>query len=474
MSGIWQIFLATLWLAAEVPTAGELHGRVTDATGGTLPGVAIELTLDKGSTGTVFTDSSGEYVFFSLPPGNHHLRASLMDFADVRRAVAVSSGVTRVDLVLRPALAAYVVVTAPRTFRNLAELEKPEENLLGLADAASTGAVTARQIESRPSMRGAEVLEAVPGMMVTQHSGEGKATQYYLRGFNLDHGTDFATTVAGTPVNMPTHAHGHGYSDLSFVIPELVGGVQYRKGPYFADQGDFSAAGAASLTYVSRLDRPILQTSAGELGWRRALFADSIPVRDGHLLFAGELTHQDGPWQRPDDYERLNGVLRYATGDARRGMALTLAGYRGRWHSTDQVPQRALTSGFVKRYETLDATDGGGSDRYSLGVETRHGSATSSTLGTAFVLRYDLGLFSNFTYYLDDPEHGDQFEQRDARVVAGGRLVHQRLGSWFGREVESAFGTELRHDRIGTLGLYRTTARVRRELVREDSVDQTS
>jgi hypothetical protein len=470
----WQILLGTWWLAASVASAGELRGRVTDETLGGLPGVAIELRLDSGGTQTVYSDPSGQYAVRSLPAGKHQLRASLMNFAEVRRDVIVGAGLTRADIVLRPTLAAYVVVTAPRTFRNLAEVPRPEENLVGLADSATMGAVTARQIEARPTMRGPEVLEAVPGMMVTQHSGEGKATQYYLRGFNLDHGTDFATTIAGTPVNMPTHAHGHGYSDLSFLIPELVSGVQYKKGPYFADQGDFSAAGAANITYVSRLDKPILQSSAGELGWRRGLFANSLPVHNGHLLFAGDLAHHDGPWQRPDDYERVNGVLRYSVGDARQGFALTLSGYRGRWHSTDQVPRRGLNTGLIGRYAAVDATDGGESHRYSLAVEAQRGLATSSTHGNAFVLRYGVGLFSNFTYYLDDPEHGDQFEQRDARVVAGGRMVHQRLGSWFGRHVENAFGTELRHDGIGTLGLYRTTARSRRDVVREDAVDQTS
>jgi hypothetical protein len=474
MTAIGQILLTVVWLAGALPSAGELHGRITDETGGALPGAAIEVSIESGGVQTAYSDATGEYAIRSLPRGRHRLRASLMNFAEVHRDVVIGRGVARADIVLRPTLASYVVVTAPRTFRNLAEVARPEENLLGLADSATMGAATARQIEARPAMRAAEVLEAVPGLMVTQHSGEGKAAQYYLRGFNLDHGTDFATTVAGTPVNMPTHAHGHGYSDLSFLIPELVGGVQYRKGPYFADQGDFSAAGAATITYVSRLDRPILQTSGGELGWRRALYASSLPLRDGHLLLAGELTHHDGPWTRPDDYERVNGVLRYTAGNSQNGMALTFAGYRGRWHSTDQVPRRALAGGLVDRYGGLDPTDGGSTHRYSVAVEAQRGSARSWTHGNAFALGYGVGLFSNFTYYLDDPEHGDQFEQRDARTVAGGRVVHRRLTSWFGREVETAFGTDIRHDAIGTLGLYRTTARVRRELVREDSVGQTS
>src|SRR5262249_40171881 len=154
----------------------------------------------------------------------------------------------------------------------------------GVAKAASQGAVTAAEIERRPIMSAGEILETVPGVIISQHSGEGKANQYYLRGFNLDHGTDFATTVAAVPVNLPTHAHGQGYSDANFLIPELVTGVQYRKGPYYADQGDFSAAGSANVSYANVLDRSLASVSLGQERWRR-LFAAAAPrVGAGHLL----------------------------------------------------------------------------------------------------------------------------------------------------------------------------------------------
>ena len=172
-------------------------------------------------------------------------------------------------------MSADVAVTGKLMFRNVADLDRPEGGLIGIADAASEGLVTGRQIDARPIMRAGEVLETVPGLIISQHSGEGKANQYYLRGFNLDHGTDFTTTVAGVPVNMPTHAHGHGYSDLNFLIPELVSGVQFRKGPYFADEGDFATAGAAHIRYVNALDRPIVRVSGGEDGWGRVLAAAS-------------------------------------------------------------------------------------------------------------------------------------------------------------------------------------------------------
>src|SRR5262249_7661110 len=200
------------------------------------------------------TDTVGRYELQGIPSGHYELTFRLVNFAPATRSVDVkTSDSVSLDVRMPLMLSATVVVTGKSTFTNLADAPHPEENLVGIAVAASQGAITAAQIEARPIMRAGEVLEAVPGVIISQHSGEGKANQYYLRGFNLDHGTDFATTVAGMPVNMPTHAHGQGYSDLNLLIPELVSGVQFSKGPYYADQGDFSTAGAASISYVDAL-----------------------------------------------------------------------------------------------------------------------------------------------------------------------------------------------------------------------------
>ena len=239
----------------------------------------------------------------------------MINFAPVRRETTVVAGQSAsVDVTLALSLSADVTVTGTRTFRNLADQPDPAANLVGVAVAASQGAITARQLEGRPIMRAAEVLETVPGLAISQHSGEGKANQYYLRGFNLDHGTDFSATVAGVPVNMPTHGHGHGYADANFLIPELVSGVQFRKGPYYAEDGDFSAAGSANVNYVTTLDRPIMRVSGGEDGWARVLAAASPAVGAGHLLAAFEFDQNDGPWTLPEDFRRVNGVLRYSAG----------------------------------------------------------------------------------------------------------------------------------------------------------------
>jgi hypothetical protein len=463
-------------LAWAADGAAVIGGTVTDQTGASLPGATVDLQNASGAmVSSATTDLQGRYAFSALPVGTYTLEISLPNFARVRRTGvnAVAGGTRIVDVVLPLSLSADVVVTGRRTFGNLAEV--PEGgSLIGIASSATQGVVTAHQIQVRPILRASEVLETVPGLIISQHSGEGKANQYYLRGFNLDHGTDFATTVAGVPVNMPTHAHGHGYSDVNFLIPELVTGVQYNKGPYFAEEGDFSTAGAAHIRYANRLERPILRASAGEDGWGRMLAAASPQLGSGHLLAALEVGHNDGPWVRPDDYQRVNGVLRYSRGDHRHAFSITGMGYASTWDSTDQVPARVIDSGALPRFGGIDETDGGRTARFSLSSDWQRSTSSSVTRAAAYGLAYRLNLFSNFSYFLDDPVNGDQFEQADRRMVYGGRLTYRQLGDWGDRASELLVGAETRYDDIGTVGLYRTAARVRTSTTREDSVGQAS
>jgi hypothetical protein len=467
------LILTTLAADPEAQSAGRLVGRVLDQTGRALPGVRIELQADPVEQSAT-SDESGAYRFEGLPAGTVQLTYRLLNFGVQRRAATITGGATvSLDVVLLLSLKADVIVTGTNTFRNVADVEDPAASLVGIAAAASQGAVTARELEMRPVMRAGEVLETVPGLVVSQHSGEGKANQYYLRGFNLDHGTDFSTTVAGVPVNTPTGAHAHGYADVSFLIPELVSGVQFRKGPYFADEGDFSAAGAATINYVNQLERPIVALGGGSDAWGRILAAASPRVFGGGVLAAFELNHTDGPWVRPDDYRKVNGVLRYSRGDNRRGISLTGMGYWADWNATDQVPARAIDDGRISRFGLIDDTDGGRANRQSLALELQRSSGPSLLRATAFVLRNSLNLFSNFTYFLDDPDNGDQFEQAERRVAAGGRLTYRRLGRLLDRHTESAVGFQIRQDWLDPVGLYRTSARQRLTTTREDEVGQT-
>src|ERR1700744_940641 len=231
-------------------------------------------------------------------------------------------------------------------------------------DAASVGDVGHDEIASQPLLRPGAVLENVPGLIVTQHSGEGKANQYFLRAFNLDHGTDLATDIDDMPINMPTHAHGQGYTDLNFLIPELISDLHYKKGPYYADEGDFATAGAVRMDFLNEVPNSAT-LGIGADGYRRGLLMGSSGLAGGTLSGAGDVYHNDGPFDNPDDYNRVNGVLRYHRGTASDFWTITAMGYHGKWNSTDQVPQHAITEGLIGRFGTLAPTDGGDTSRYS-------------------------------------------------------------------------------------------------------------
>jgi len=351
----------------------------------------------------------------------------------------------------------------------------PDDNaLVGSAGAASEGTADRRQLESRPLLRPAEVLEAIPGVVITQHSGSAKANQYFLRGFNLDHGTDFAVHVDGMPINLPSHGHGQGYADLNFLIPELIDHIRYRKGPYYADEGDFSAAGAAYVHLKRSLTAGLSELTAGSYGYRRALLGGNQTVERGDLLGLLEIGEGNGPWTNPEQLRKLNGILRYANGDDKNGLTLTAMAYASHWNSTDQIPLRAVESGRLGRFDAADATDGGRTSRYSFSTQWVKSDASSLTRANAYLIHSRLNLVSNFTFFLNDPVNGDQIEQVDRRTVSGGELSHAWRTPGFGRDIEHTAGLQLRNDNIAEVGLHNTVARQRIGTVRSDQVVQTS
>ena len=345
---------------------------------------------------------------------------------------------------------------------------------IGVADSANVGTVTQKQLEARTVYRPGELLEATPGLIVSQHSGEGKANQFYLRGFNLDHGTDLRTTVDGMLVNHRSHSHGQGWTDLNFIIPELATGLEYKKGPYYASEGDFSSAGAVSIRYANSLPRSIAELGFGQNGYRRALLAGSPLLAGGNFLYGLELQHNDGPFVHPDDYRKINAVLRYSQGTVANGFNVTAMGYKAKWNSTDQIAERAIESGLIgNRFDAIDPTDGGKSHRYSLSGAWHNITDTTATRFNAYVIGSQLNLFSNFTYYLDDPVHGDQFAQPDKRVTTAINGSHSWQMGGLGRESENTIGIQLQNDNIFN-GLQSTQARQTISTTRADHIVESS
>jgi outer membrane receptor protein involved in Fe transport len=340
-------------------------------------------------------------------------------------------------------------------------------------NAASELTVSGAEINAIPTLRVGEVLEATPGLIVSQHSSEGKANQYFLRGFALDHGTDFAVNVDGMPINMRTHGHGQGYADINFLIPELIKSMNIRKGPYFADEGDFSSAGAARINYIDRLDPGLVLVTAGSFGYWRLLAAKSYPAWVGDLLVAGEVHTYNGPWEVPDNLRKFSGVLRYSQGTADDGFSITGMGYVNRWTATDQIATRAVNSGLIGPFGSLDPTDGGNSSRFSLSSRFIHTSETGVTRLDAYAIRSTLALFNNFTYFLNDPVNGDQFSQLDKRIILGFDGSHTFKGRLGPFDSETRVGIQGRYDDID-VGLVNTLQRATLSTVRLDQVNESN
>jgi outer membrane receptor protein involved in Fe transport len=467
--------ILTLTMAAQAHSPGTISGFVNDATGKPIQGVMVEISEgDLKDLIRLRTGADGAFITSNLVKGRY-----LIEFKHPGYSIAHR----KVDLLERPAeeleqtLVIYskeVIVEAKSGITNINELDAPPNHLLGIADTASEGIVTPEMIQRRPYQRPGDVLETVPGLLISQHSGQGKANQYYLRGFNLDHGTDLASFVDEMPVNMPTHAHGQGYSDLNFLIPELVDHIQYKKGPYFAEEGDFAAAGAVHLSLVHSLEKNLLELEGGSYGYRRLLAAGSPRIGEGYLLYAVEGVHNNGPWDHGDDYIKANSVLRYSLAKGDTQISFTAMAYTANWNSTDQVPQRAIDQGLISRFGTIDPSDGGNTLRQSLSFDLKHADQNVADNFTAYLINYRLNLFSNFTYFLNDPIHGDQFEQSDRRTISGFRGSRAWSFEVAATPMEATFGLQFRNDNIASLALSHTGKRQILSTTRQDGVIQSS
>ena len=306
------------------------------------------------------------------------------------------------------------------------------QELLGKATTASEGTIADQELQLTPQYRPGQLLETVPGLIVTLHSGEGKANQYLLRGYNLDHGTDLDTYIDDMPVNQPTHAHGQGYTDLNFMIPELADEISYTKGPYYANVGDFGAVGSIHVRYRDTIPDEISAT-VGTLGFQRIYTAGSAALGDGNLLGFVEMQHYDGPFTTPDDARKENLVLRYSEGDEQNGYSVTGMYYHQLWTNTTDIPVRALAEDLVSdRFGTLDPTDGGHAQRTSLSVNYHAVMGDGQFTANGFFVYNQLHLYNNFTHYLFDPVHGDQEDQFESRRMTGGAASYAlpvRIGS---------------------------------------------
>jgi outer membrane receptor protein involved in Fe transport len=334
------------------------------------------------------------------------------------------------------------------------------ENLVGIAPAASEGAVAGADLSVRPLLRVAELLEVVPGLIAAQHSGSGKANQFFLRGFNLDHGTDFTAYIDDVPMNLRTHGHGQGYLDINGLIPETVERIDYRKGPYRADVGDFAMAGASYLQTADRLDT-FIAVEGGSYNWKRLAGGGTFATGNGALTIVGQLKSYDGPWQQPENLKHESGYGKYVQETDIGKLEVSLAAYHATWDPTEQIPERAIgTSVCRDEFCALDPTAKGETLRYILSTRVL-GDDYRATLYAQY---YDWHMSSNPTYDY-------QINQFDRRATYGGRYEKNFA---LNNDVDLKIGSEGRYDDIGKVGVEHTDGGQFVDPISSHSVDETS
>lgn len=323
--------------------------------------------------------------------------------------------------------------------------------------------ITRLDLQTSPVNSSQEVLRKVPGLIIGQHAGGGKAEQLFLRGFDIDHGTDVSISVDGMPVNMVSHAHGQGYSDLHFLIPETVNKIDFGKGPYYANQGDFNTAGYVDFSTKDYLKESQVSFSVGQFNTLRTLGMIDLlgSTKSQNAYMAVEYLAGDGPFVSPQNFNRLNLFGKYVVFSPENNkLSLTVSHFTSRWDASGQIPQREVDNGNISRFGAIDDTEGGTTQRSNFNVEYSKQISDRTSLKTnAFYSHYAFELYSNFTFFLEDPINGDQIKQKEDRDIFGlnTTLSHETfLGN---TPLKLTSGVGFRHDLVNDVELSKTLNR---------------
>ncbi|MBB4078021.1 hypothetical protein GGR28_000622 [Lewinella aquimaris] len=435
MKQLYFLFFALL--SCSILTAQTVHGRVV--TDDRSPAVGAYV-LRLGSEHHTHTNELGQFRLDSVRTGDS-LQVSYLGF---KTAII---GVTSTDQEVK--------VILQESFFNLAAVTvRPS--------LASLDVVADIDARLRPVNSAQEVLRRVPGLLIGQHAGGGKAEQIFLRGFDIDHGTDVAISVEGMPVNNVSHAHGQGYADLHFLIPETIEEIDYGKGPYYADRGNFATAGFVDFSLKEKLDQSLVTAEMGSFNTLRTVgLFDLLNRERSNAYFATEYTLSDGPFESSQHFSRLNLMGRY-TAELENGSKVSLLAshFASKWDASGQIPLRAVESGRIGRFGAIDDTEGGFTSRSNLIAEfTRVVDRRTYVKTNAYYSRYDFELYSNFTFFLEDPVNGDQIRQLEDRQTFGLTSELNKSFNFGGEESRLKAGIGLRYDNIDGSELSRTKNR---------------
>lgn len=346
---------------------------------------------------------------------------------------------------------------------SLAEASTALDQVVLTSEVNSLSSVVAVDLKLNPVKSSQEILRKVPGLFIGQHAGGGKAEQIFLRGFDVDHGTDVAISVDGMPVNMVSHAHGQGYADLHFVIPETIDNIDFGKGAYYADKGNFNTAGYVDLRLKESLDASSLSLEAGQFNTSRLTGMFNLLDEQNHSAYlASEMYLTDGPFDSPQNFNRINVLGKYTYTDANKDkVTLTASHFQSKWDASGQIPQRAVDQGLIGRFGAIDDTEGGQTSRTNLTLQHLKNLEHNAVLKTnAYVSKYDFELYSNFTFFLEDPVNGDQIKQQEERFIAGLQSTYERNHIALGEtHLDYQAGVGFRYDNVDDMSLSHTVNR---------------
>jgi hypothetical protein len=427
------IFVVLFLSQGNAEETGTISGRIIDAeTGNALP--FVNIILDGTHLGTT-SKLDGKFLLSRVPSGTYRVTASIVGFARVtKEIIIVPSRTAECDFTLAPlpTAASEILITSSRP-----------------SSAASASFIRAMDFELRPKHSTQDLLRMVPGLVIAQHAGGGKAEQIFLRGFDADHGTDVNISVDGIPVNMVSHGHGQGYADLHFVMPEVLKGFDVYKGPYYAQFGDFGTAGTVLFTTREEVEENLLSVEAGSFRTQRIFGITQLPLSSSTTSFfvAGEYVRTNGYFDDPQDFVRLNlfGKVRHAL-DAKQSVSVWASVFDSRWNASGQIPHRSVERGLISRFGSIDPTEGGATQRHNVHLSYSSLNQGSHLSVQSYYSRYRFQLFSNFTFFKDDPINGDAIEQVDDRFLAGGRIEYMFENALLGISGNTLLGGSHRTD----------------------------
>ncbi len=394
-----RIFLMGLLLCFGIAQSQSLKGNVVDPNNNPLENVAV---FDRNSGNHTHTDSSGKFSLENVKE-NDNISFSILGFSNFDYSVSAESFSEPINITLDEAAVSLEQVTIT-----------PEVNTLSQ--------IVAVDLKTAPVKSSQEILRKVPGLFIGQHAGGGKAEQIFLRGFDIDHGTDINLSVDGMPVNMVSHAHGQGYSDLHFVIPETIEKISFGKGPYNAEYGDFATAGFVSFKTLDKLDKSSVSVEYGQFdAFRTVGLFNLLDTKNSNAYVAASLNSFNGPFDSPQNFNRFNMMAKYNLKlPDNQKLQLTASHFQSKWDASGQIPQRAIDDGSIGRFGAIDDTEGGNTSRTNLLINHSKLLSENKKLETrAYYSHYDFELFSNFTFFLEDPVNGDQIAQREKRNILG-------------------------------------------------------